>query len=36
VFQGKGFILRSQLVGQAHKACMAAGVAVPPTLREKA
>lgn len=36
VFQGKHFILRSQVVGQAHKACMAAGVALPPTLREKA
>jgi transposase len=36
VFQGKHFILRSQLVGQAHKALLAAGVAVSPTLREKA
>lgn len=36
VFQGKHFILRSQLVGQAHRALLAAGVAVPPTLREKA
>lgn len=36
VFQGKSFILRSQVVGQAHKAFMAAGVALPPTLREKA
>jgi hypothetical protein len=35
VFGGKRFILRSQVVGQAHKACAAAGVAVPPTLREK-
>jgi hypothetical protein len=33
-FQGKRFILRSQIVGQAHKACMAAGVALPATLRE--
>jgi hypothetical protein len=36
VFQGKGFVLRSQVLGQAHKAFMAAGVALPPTLREKA
>ena len=36
VFQGKRFLLRSQLVGQAHRALQAAGVAVPPTLREKA
>jgi hypothetical protein len=35
VFQGKHFILRSQVVGQAHKAFQAAGVALPPTLREK-
>ena len=35
VFRGKRFILRSQVLGQAHKACMAAGVALPPTLREK-
>ena len=35
VFQGKRFVLRSQVLGQAHKACMAAGVALPPTLREK-
>jgi len=34
VFQGKRFLLRSQLLGQAHKACLAAGVALPPTLRE--
>lgn len=33
-FQGKGFVLRSQVLGQAHKAFMAAGVALPPTLRE--
>ena len=36
VFQGKRFALRSQLLGQAHKACAAAGVALPPTLREVA
>ena len=35
VFQGKHFVLRSELVGQAHKAVRAAGVALPPTLREK-
>ena len=35
-FQGKHFLLRSHVLGQAHKAFMAAGVAVPPTLREKA
>ncbi len=35
VFQGKRFVLRSQVLGQAHKACVAAGVALPPTLREK-
>ena len=35
LFQGKSFVLRSQLLGHAHKALMAAGVAVPPTLREK-
>ena len=34
-FQGKRFTLRSQVVGQAHKAFMAAGVALPPTLTEK-
>ena len=36
VFQGKHFVLRSQVLGQAHKAFMAAGVALPPTMREKA
>ncbi len=36
VFQGKHFVLRSEVVGQAHKAFRAAGVALPPTLREKA
>jgi hypothetical protein len=35
LFQGKRFVLRSQVLGQAHKALMAAGVALPPTLREK-
>ena len=34
-FQGKHFILRSQVLGQAHKAFRAAGVGLPPTLREK-
>lgn len=36
VFQGKRFVLRSQVLGQAHKAFMAAGVALPATLRELA
>jgi hypothetical protein len=36
VFQGKHFILRSQVLGHAHKAFQAAGVALPPTLRDKA
>ena len=35
-FGGKRFVLRSQLQGQVHLALMAAGVAVPPTLREVA
>jgi len=35
VFQGKRFVLRSQVLGEAHKACLAAGVALPPTMREK-
>ena len=35
VFQGKRFVLRSQVIGEAHKACLAARVALPPTLREK-
>jgi len=35
LFQGKRFVLRSQVLGQAHKALMAAGVGLPPTLREK-
>jgi len=34
VFQGKRFVLRSQVLGQAHKAFAAAGVALPATLRE--
>jgi IS4 transposase len=36
VFQGKRFVVRSQVLGQAHKACVAAGVALPPTFREVA
>lgn len=36
IFQGRRFMLRSQVVGQAHKAFLAAGVALPPTLREVA
>jgi hypothetical protein len=35
LFQGKRFVMRSQVLGHAHKAFMAAGVALPPTLREK-
>ena len=35
-FGTKRFMLRSQLRGQAHMAFVAAGVAVPPTLREVA
>jgi len=35
LFQGKSFVLRSQVIGDAHKAFMAAGVALPPTLREQ-
>lgn len=34
IFQGKRFLLRSQVLGEAHKAFMAAGIALPPTLRE--
>jgi len=34
VFRGQRFMLRSQVVGQAHKAFLAAGVALPPTLRQ--
>jgi transposase len=33
-FKGKSFILRSQLQGCAHRVLQAAGVAVPPTIRE--
>ena len=36
LFQGKRFVLRTQVLGHAHKAFKAAGVALPPTLREKA
>ncbi len=36
LFQGKRFVLRSQVIGQVHKAFMAAGVVLPPTLGEKA
>jgi hypothetical protein len=35
LFQGKRFVLRSQVIGDAHKAFMGAGVALPPTLREQ-
>ena len=35
LFQGKRFVMRCQLLGQAQKAFMAAGVALPPTLRDK-
>lgn len=35
MFQGKHFGLRNQVLGHAHPAFMAAGVALPPTLREK-
>ena len=34
IFQGKRFALRSQSLGQAAKAFLAAGVALPPTLRK--
>ena len=34
VFRGHRFIMRSQLVAEAHKALRAAGVAVPPTIRK--
>ena len=34
VFSGKPFILRSQLKGCAHNVLQAAGVAVPPTVKE--
>lgn len=34
-FRGRHYRLRSQLTGDAHKAIRAAGVAVPPTIRER-
>jgi transposase len=34
IFNGKSFVLRSQLKGCAHKVLQAAGVAAPPTVRE--
>jgi hypothetical protein len=34
VFRGRHYLLRSQFAGDAHKAIRAAGVAVPPTIRE--
>ena len=34
VFSGHRFLLRSQLSGDSHKAIRAAGVAVPPTIKE--
>ncbi len=33
-FRGRRYRLRSQLLGDAPKALRAAGVAVPPTIRE--
>jgi len=33
-FRGRRYLLRSQLLGDAHKALRAVGVAVPPTIRE--
>lgn len=33
-FRGRRYLLRSSLIGHAHKAIRAAGVAVPPTIRE--
>jgi len=33
-FQSRGFLLRSQLTAHASQAVRAAGVALPPTLRE--
>ena len=33
-FRGRRYLLRSALVGHAHKAIRAVGVAVPPTIRE--
>jgi hypothetical protein len=34
-FQGKGYVLRSALVGHAHQAIKAVRAAIPPTLREQ-
>lgn len=34
VFRGRRYLLRSQLLGDAHQAIRAVGVAVPPTVRE--
>jgi hypothetical protein len=34
VFRGRRYLLRSQFMGDAHKAIRAAGVAMPPTIRE--
>ena len=34
LFSGKRYLLRSQLVGDAHKAIRAVGLAIPPTLRQ--
>jgi transposase len=34
VFRGRHYLLRSQFTGDAHKAIRAAGVPVPPTIRE--
>jgi hypothetical protein len=33
-FRGRRYLLRSQFMGEAHKAIRAVGVAVPPTIRE--
>ncbi len=35
VFQGKTYLLRSELIGQASLAVRGAGVAIPPPMREK-
>jgi len=34
VFNGHHFLLRSQLMGDSHKAIRATGVAVPPTIKD--
>ena len=34
VFRGRHYFLRRQFTGDAHQAIRAAGVAVPPTIRE--